>query len=270
MRITDIPMIYEVKEAYIHYRKDGKSREEAVRALMEDYHNELTEGAEDDGLLFWIGLADGQYYRKELSQEVADKATAAINVFLDLGVSLAPGDLHRRIKKYKEAPMSEKKVGKPRPKFRCPWAIGDVYAYPLSGPDAEKEGIAGKYALLRKVDEHEGWDGRSFAVVTVTLWDTLPLPTTAEEFSREPLMVFRKGGRMFTPRDHAEYRAELLVSTLKQLRTAPFEYLGNFSNTPMPNNEIIFSFPGETLMFELRALDYYISLAHRVSNITDS
>ncbi len=263
MRITDLPLIGEVREEYLRYRQNGKSRKEAVEALERDYHNELTLGVEDDGSLFWVGLADGQYYRKELSQEVADKAINALSAISTYEWDVCTGDISRRLEKYKQAPMPERKVGKPRPKFRCSWAVGDTYAYRLSGQEAEEVGLAEKYVLFRKVSEAEGWDGRVFPVVTVTLWDREPFPRDVEEFSKRPLMILQKGGRNLSPKDHFEYRAAILIDSIKQYRAWPVQYLGNFSDVPLPENEIVFEDLGDMTMVLLEKLDYHLCLRYK-------
>jgi len=60
MRITEFPLCAEVKEEYIKLRKSGKNRASSVTQMKEHYADEITSGAEDDGLLFWIGLADSR------------------------------------------------------------------------------------------------------------------------------------------------------------------------------------------------------------------
>ena len=128
MRITGFSILYDLKTEYPQLRREGCSREEAVNTLMERYNAELTTGAEDDGLLFWVGLADAQYQLKELSEEVAGKALDALAQIRKTDWDVCPGDLDRREKRYAEAPMPERKVGKPRT-FCCNWQIGDTYAW---------------------------------------------------------------------------------------------------------------------------------------------
>ena len=167
MRITEFPFLYDLKTEYPQLRREGCSREEAVKTLMERYNTELTIGAEDDGLLFWVGLADAQYQLKELSEEVAGKALEALDRIQETDWDVCKGDLERRRKKYAQAPMPERKVGKPRPPFCCDWKFGDTYAYQLKGPYAERMNLDGTYALLRTVHNTE-WIGRIVPIVTIT------------------------------------------------------------------------------------------------------
>ena len=60
MKLTDFPLYSEVKEEYLELRKIGKGRADVLKEMQVSYADELQLGAEDDALLFWIGLADAQ------------------------------------------------------------------------------------------------------------------------------------------------------------------------------------------------------------------
>lgn len=244
MRLSDFPFINEVKEEYIDLRNGGASREQTTQQLLQEYAEELTKGAKDDGLLFWIGLADGQYACKEITLEVAKQGIKALDMLTESCVLITPLDINRRREHYFMAPMPERKVSKPRRKFQCNWNVGDTFAYQLFSPEAEEAGIAQKYVLLRKVDDCVFGDGRLLPIVTVSIWDSIPLPRTAEEFQRAPLLKICNGGRCDSPKWKNEYRAEIVIKNEKQLASMQLQFLGNFQNTPMPDDEIIFTNPG--------------------------
>ena len=247
MRITDLPLITEVKDDYIKLRQNGLDRDDAVAELQHSYHDEITLGAEDDGLAFWVGVADGQYALNELSEEAARNGLAALDKIEKTDWEVTPGDIRRRRERYAAAPMPERKSVKKPKKFRCTWKIGDTFAYQLNGPDAEAHGLSGRYMLLRKVDELEFSDGRLLPVVTVTMWDALPLPRNAVEFQRLPALKLANG-RFGFPRNQYEYRAEIIIKNARQLSLLSLEYLGNFANVCMPANEIIIRESGSTMM----------------------
>lgn len=251
MRLTDFPLINEVKEEYIDLRSGGANRDQATQQLIQEYADELTKGANDDGLLFWIGLADGQYARKEITLEVAGQGIKALDLLTERRVPVASLDINRRREHYSAAPMPERKVGKPRRKFQCNWNVGDTFAYQLSGPEAEEAGLAQKYVLLRKVDEDDFGDGRLLPIVTVSLWDGIPLPHTAEEFQQVPMLKICNGGRCDSPKWKNEYRAEMVIKNDKQLASMQLQFLGNFQNIPMPDDEIIFTKPGYIMFLSI-------------------
>ena len=248
MRITEFPVLGEIKDEYTEHRYAGSTREEAVEKLMNTYRAELEYGEDDDAILFWIGLADAQYAHKELSKEVAEKALQALSADILIEWEIAQGDINRRKANYEKAPMPEKKFGKPRPKFRCEWAIGDTFAYQMTSDEAKKYGIWGKYILFRKVSEIT-FCGTIIPIVTLTLWDQQPFPKSEEEFSQKPILKVRNGGRCFSPRDKFEYRAEIIFKSKRQVASIPLTFVGNFANAPLPNDEIIFTNAGEMTMF---------------------
>lgn len=240
MRITEFPMIEEIREEYRQLRENGKSRDEATETLMKECANEIITGGEDDGLLFWIGLADGQFAVKELTEEVSQMGLASLDRLQALVPELTPGDITRRRERYAQAPMPEKKVRK-RKRYRCSWNIGDTFAYQVSGPEAESLNIAGKYFLFRKVDETEFENGQIIPIATVSLWDKQPFPSTTEEFQSVPFLKVCNGGRCGSSKSDFEYRVAIIIKTTKQLDSMQLQHVGNFPNVTLPEDEIIFT-----------------------------
>lgn len=234
MRITNFPMLSEIKEEYIKYRQDGQSRAEATQSLIHSYRNEITMGQDDDGLLFWIGLADAQYYRKELTAEAAQKASDALDRMEELKWDITPGDITRRRTHYAAAPMPERKVGKPRPKFRCSWNIGDVFAFKLVGEHSQKLGITGNYMLYQKVDEVEIFDGRIIPIVTLGFCHQ-SLPGTADEFLDIPHLILSKClyGEL---KGKFSHKAQLVIDSNKQIERNCLQFLGNYPLREYPDD----------------------------------
>lgn len=65
-------------------------------------------------LTFWIGLADGQFARKELTLEIAVHGLMALNRLAQEAPDITPGDIERRRKHYAQAPMPERRLGRPK------------------------------------------------------------------------------------------------------------------------------------------------------------
>lgn len=255
MRITEFPVLREIKDEYLNLRRDQHSRSAAVKALMEKYHNELFSGSNDDALLFWIGLADAQYAVKELDAKVAQHALSALDSIGETDWDICVGDLIRRKEHYMTAPMPEReKIGKSR-KFRCSWKVGDTFAYQLIGDDAKSYGLEGSCILLRKVDELETWDGRLWPIVTLTMWKKGYLPTTSAEFSSEPILILNKR-QFLCPAGTYEYRTELLVTSAQKLKRLNLIYIGNFLNVEMPSDEFIIREPGFITMTPLERFEW--------------
>lgn len=245
MRITDIDMLHDIKTEYRQLRENGMNRTDAVTEMMSQYQNELTLGQEDDGLFFWIGLADAQYALKELSEQVAQRATQFLRKLEDMSI-FPDSDIKRRRDWYAQAPMPERASVRPPKRFRCQWKIGDTFAYPLSGPQTEELGVSGAYILLRKVDEAENYDGRLLPIVTLTLWTEKELPQSTSQFYSAPMLKLASG-RLGTPEGSSfDYRVEILFSDKKQL--SDLHFCGNFVGEEMPADGAVFCEPGYTLM----------------------
>lgn len=246
MRMSDFPVLEEIKEEYVQLRQQGNDRSAAVQKLMDSYGHELAEGM-GDAQLFWIGLADAQYSRKELTEETAQKALEALDRVSNYGWPITAGDLKRRREHYAQAPMPERKIGKPKAKFRCPWQLGDTFALKLTGQEAAELGIFGQCMLLRKVAELE-CSGGMYPVVTVSFCGREVLPNDSDSFLSLPLLKLQSGGRCFSPKDKFEYRTVVFIKSLRQLHSLPLQYCGNITDVPLPTDEIIFNRFGETMI----------------------
>ena len=253
MRITYFEILGDIKTEYAKLRQDGKSRNEAERTLMAQYHDELTTGAEDEGLLFWVGLADAQFALKELSGEVSTYGLAALEQLKVSIPEITLGDIEKRRERYACAPMPERTQVRSPKRYRCQWRIGDTFAYQLSGPEAEKNGIAGEYVLLRKVDESEV-DGRLFPIVTLTHWKKAALPLDEVDFQSVPILRL-SSGRLGSPKSTYEYRIKVLFASQKQVNELGLQYLGNFPNITIPKNEFFDPSPGCALMLSPREIN---------------
>lgn len=252
MRIPDFPLITDIKQEYCRLRQEGNSRDATTELLKQSFSAEITTGAEDDGLLFWIGMADAQYALKELSESVSYQGLNALEKLQHMG-PISASDIAIRKQHYMAAPMPERKAVRKPKKYRCCWNIGDTFAYQLSGAEAEALGLSGHYMLFRKVDALEFEDGRLLPVVTLTHWKELPLPTNSSEFQQAPVLKLSRG-RLGLPISQYEYRAELIIQNIRQVQDLPLEYLGNFPDIQTPDDEVIVRHSGEILMISPKYL----------------
>lgn len=110
MRLTELEHIGQIKQQYLQLRSDGLCRTEATGRVIRDFEAQSAQ----ERLTFWIGLADAQYLRKELTISVALQALLALHRLGEYGIRVTPGDIERRRKHYTQAPMRERKLGRPR------------------------------------------------------------------------------------------------------------------------------------------------------------
>lgn len=265
MRITNLPLVQEVRNEYLELRKDGIGRADAVLEMQQRYKNELAYGAEDDGLLFWVGLGDAQYSAKELTLDVACKATHALRKITSTDWGVSQGDIDRRLAHYQQAPQPEKKFGKAKAKFRCNWEIGDTFAYKIS-EISEYEMDQTTYILLRKVSDMEFGDGSLYPVVTLSLWKHHWLPKDADDFSSVPNLRLNRN-RYLLPEGLYEYRAELIIPSQRKLAKVPLIYLGCFADVPSPADEGIVNHPAKMTMLLLDCLDRDLPLYIKLSKL---
>lgn len=233
MRIGNFPLLDDIKKEYRELRLSGKGRQEAVEEMKKSYRNELTLGQDDDGLLFWVGLADAQYAGKELETEVAEQGRIALEK-LETLYELTLRDVQLRKTRYSEAPMPERKV-RQGTKYHCSWKEGDAFAVPLRGKEAEEQSIAGCYAILRMVGVSE-WEGRMLPIVTVSLWQKSKLPETEDEICSLPLMRIKKCGFPGTFTGRFQYCVLIFMSRERQMLDQGLRYLGNFRSVESPDD----------------------------------
>ena len=110
MRLTAMEHIGQIKQQYLALRSEGVCRTEAIGRVIRDFEAQSAQ----ERLTFWIGLADAQYLRKELTLSVALQGLLALHRLGSYDIYFTPGDIERRRKHYTLAPMPERKIGRPR------------------------------------------------------------------------------------------------------------------------------------------------------------
>jgi len=113
MRLTELEHIRQVKQQYMALRSEGLCRARATSRVVCDFETQNPL----EKLTFWIGLADAQYLRKELTLPVAMQALLALHRLSEHSITITPGDIERRRKHYSLAPMPEPKLGRPPKKI---------------------------------------------------------------------------------------------------------------------------------------------------------
>lgn len=149
----------DVKEDYVEELKEGKSGIEATDKLLRIYADSLND--EDESTVFWLALADTQWKYGRLEERVKEKALEVIRSGKNLEIWKEdnPKLLPKREKVLKEleekllSPQGPEKKVKKYSYYRCPWKIGDVYAYRFTSEYAKEAGVYGKYIYFVKISE---------------------------------------------------------------------------------------------------------------------
>jgi len=113
------------------------------------------------------------------------------------------------------------------------------------------------------VDVAEDDRGR-YPIATVSFWEEEPFTQNAQQFQSAPLLKVQNGGRAFSRVDHFEYRTMILAKSNRELKSFPFQHVGNFRDAPLPEDEIIFDNPWFSTLSRLANFDQECALIWRM------
>ena len=269
------PKIYEndialdVKDEFEMLFDEGKSVQVITDILLTENKEIISEPK--DAQHFWLALADVQYDKGVLLPMVKEMALHWIergDLKLDYQIHI-PMDIELRTLELKK--LREKLHGgqpavkdtKKRKLYKCPWNIGDVYAYQLDSDLAKERGLYGRYFLIQKVDEANWWPGHIVPIVYVKITKDENLPSSIEEYNQLEYVQtsFTKFENRFWPINMSrpeediaekmkikyvvdeygflpEYRI-ILINTSKKVIPSKLQYFGKFENVRPPHNEYV-------------------------------
>lgn len=229
----------EVRDFYQSCLRNGQGSEEAERAVLSRFSEELED--EDDRIQVMLALADTEWRCGRLSDDVKHSALQILADGADADSWAEAGESYVRkrrsvLEKLRETLLSpqpkEKRLRKPHV-FRCGWTIGDVYAYQLKSEMAEVSMLSGKWLIMQKVNEADNLKNGISPVVTLRLAEHIEKPVP--ELLQAPcIRVQRYLGYLWS------YRLHLLLYTKKSI--SDFVFLGNTEPVlpadehPHPNN----------------------------------
>lgn len=231
----------DIRGDYIDKLRRGKTNEQATQELIDEYHEIM--GDEEEEPLFWFALADTQWNYGRLLPEVKEKALFFLSENHELERWNASGPKmiaawKKTLKDLQEKlclpQPPEKKVSKYR-LYRCPWKLGDVFAYRLSGEYSAQAGYGGKFVVFREVSEDVWWPGHIVPIVQVYDWIGDCLPNIEQSSGLPVLPTFLQpvdlGSAHLTERESC---IQLIVGTKKDMPTDNLIYLGN-----LPGEDLI-------------------------------
>ena len=262
----------DVQEEFKELFQKGKNVQEITDVLLARYAEGLDDPAEAS--TFWLALADTQWCYGILLPEVRQTALDWIEKSLKIAEDFV--DLKFRKKAMKVLEDLREKLCSPQPPakippktpprsrlYRCPWNVGDVYAYRLTSALAKERGIAGRYFLIRKVDEDTWHPGHIIPIVYVKITKDESLPVTLEEYEQLEYVqtAITNYANRFCPIDGKrpeedilekskltyevdeygflpQFRIEL-VSTSKKCVPQALLFLGNFTGATPPAKEFV-------------------------------
>ncbi len=221
------PMILDVKDSYRRFREKGANREEAIAKVRSEFAQELSDA--DDGPQVWIGLADVTGRRKELTEDLLQKAEAA---FAALEESCPEARSALRVKK--KTVCDPSKLG-PEAKYRkktaflVDWQIGDTFAYQIRGEAMKKHGLDGWHIICRKVHEFVYSEDCRAQGMYFSLCPPGELPQTAEELEQLGYVPLMQTGD-----DEYLFMGEVWVTSKSAEKKTYFQKIGNFAELAPP------------------------------------
>lgn len=224
----------DIRGDYIDKLKRGKSGEKATNELISQ-NSEIMEDREE-APLFWYALADTQWEYGRLLPEIKEKALFFIEQKEELERWKESGEEKCRAWQKTLAALKEK-LNTPAPKakevsgyrlYRCPWKLGDVFAYQFSGDHSKEKGFYHQYVIFRKISEDTYWPGHIVPVVQIYDWVGAELPSLDEIKEKELLVqnclpeTLRR-----QPDIKREYAIKLITTSRKMLPEVNLTFLGN-------------------------------------------
>lgn len=236
----------EARDEYLDLRKQ-LSVVDAVDAFMKAMESEMKE--DTDRCFCIAGLAKAQAQRRELTQPIVDELDRALkeiaSQYAKDGYMLSGRDISYFAKRVKDpaffASESEARIA-PKPVrqrgYRCKWATGDTFAFQLNSQAAEEAGIAGRYCVIRKIDQEEKDRfglASTFPIVYLTLHDSLDITDQVSLENAGYLIVW---DRYFKRKGKYEYRIAIRIESQRKLDDFGLIYLGYYPEARIPGDEI--------------------------------
>ncbi len=229
--ILVFPLISDIISVYESLRRDGQSREEAVKTVLAEFAGEAPD-TEDDALT-WIGLAMAMAKNKELTADVLDRSNErfdiAVSVFPDVRALL--GSEKRRL----QDPLCsgpEKKYRKIN-RFRPDWKAGDTFIQQMNGKIPRRFGMEKWYSVIRKSGEFRDRDGYWVQLVYLTVCEPDRIPRTTGDIDALgyiPIYPWQRQGKW-------EFQAGIRVGSRRQLSGFEFAFVGNYADALPPAQE---------------------------------
>lgn len=219
----------DVRADYRDALKFGKTDEEA---LEEVFNKDLPPAGSEDENVFWYALADTMWNYGRLTTEVKDKALFFLeNVTEDERWDSEKTWERRKqvLIKLKEKLLSEqperKRVAK-YPEYRCPWNMGDVFAYRFHSKYSEEYGVKDKYIAFRKITETNNWPNRIVPVVQIYRWMGDQVPAL-DELRGMPVLLLND---IWYAEGWTKHLIDLNIHSKRELKAQNYQYIGNIQD----------------------------------------
>ena len=255
-----IDPFYSLRDELVDLLKRGKSMEDATCMLESAYRDYLEDS--DDGPKFWIALANAQWSLGRLQSNVKQNA---LEYICELSLSCNAAEERKHLEEMRLQILSSQPAPKrisPYRFYRCPWNIGDIFAFPCKSSRAVE--LNRGYIVFQKVNEAESWPGHINPIVRIKLSDGAALPQSQAAFDRLPYLrisstkyedrflpfdadhtyeeqIAQRSLRPFFPDKNgllAQYQLKLYIKSNREV-PSDLLFLGNHPKTVPPVDEFV-------------------------------
>lgn len=224
------PMIKDVEEMYVKYRKKGCTRSEAIELIRHQYACELED--DDDRVVILIGISLALCKKKELLETIATETLQEITrVNCEKAVEEEKKFFTKVERRLKDKNVYGNEATYKRKTIYVPdWKCGDVFSHILTYPSSEKLGIKGWVILLYKAGEYVDKFEDHHQLVYVWLCPPDKVPVCKEDFEKLDFLPMMYMG------DWTEYLAQIEIKSKKAEETFGLTKIGCFPNLLLPGD----------------------------------
>jgi hypothetical protein len=184
----------DVKDSFTEYLKNNEYHK-AIKKLKEEYLKDLDE---DEESLFWYALAEREKFYGITDDDAIDIALKYIKN--NGGIKIFDTKQQKEkwkitLEKLKEKLLSDNrplKLPKKPKEFKTnPWEVGDYIAYQFNTEKAKEYNLYGKYIVLKKIADYEGFEHKFYSYVQIYnhIYDELPNINEIRETDLLPLLI---------------------------------------------------------------------------------
>ena len=187
----------DVKSEFLDAINSGKPYREAFEELKKTYVDNAYND-DPDIPVFWFVCADILWKKGRLDEDIKQTALEYLESETDIArwAEESPSLGRKRkvvLEKLKLKLLSPQPEAKPirvKKLYECPWNIGDVYAFALTGELAEKTGLAGTYAIFQVAEKMFINTIGTYPIVRVMLTESREKPGL-NDFCKDRLLLSR-------------------------------------------------------------------------------
>ena len=234
------PLIDDIKREYEVHRKNGKTREESVIHIRDDYADAMED--DEDKLAILIGLCLGLCKKSELYDDLAQETLNEMHRILNENWDKDDGD-YKVVASYcasfeeylKTEPVyGGEAVYRPSKKYLPDWQVGDLFSHIMTHSRAEELGIQGWYILFYKVGEYIDRFDEHRQLMFLSVCPPDKVPTCEDDFLKLqflPVMPRYDG-------DQFEYMGQITIKSKRKENEYALTKIGHFSKFTLPNDYV--------------------------------